>query len=482
MVSSGALCKQRLSLLEICANKRVLKVEAAILSAVEFPSVLSSCSIQVTPDMMFQATFNDDSEKIVKKFPSILKANDWLVSLTIAYKKGSLHKHLDQTHRDVRSSSALQVASDRCMHKTENICDTIAGSPSLRNLRDELQRGDSDHIDMTSDMLRPSQVYTCSLLSSTNCIHRGSFNSFVKLGASTPDLKGVLLGTQGWNKKFHVMQIVLTTGPLAQLISQSSVVNKCQACGWEAGGFIVVGQRQDWRDQVPVLMELVTCEYPLFVGVDYSHSYSGTPYLLELCTDKNPFMIRSVQPSWTTQPKDGSRKISYNICWEHDLNQSAVLSATDKVCNAVVDYVHRELENAGKKKEPIVEQQSFQRVVIPADGYCGWHSLIASQDLKAYRKIPRKAESGYAQATLLVQREERAAKQLCQSTCEKAFACLSEHWHPHIRRVMEQGVFAPSDLEWISAATGTYIRCIFLLFSRQFALAENQRDSAEHHG
>ena len=432
----------------------MLKVERAILSSVEFPSVLSSCQIILRALGVYQATFDEGTEKHVKDFGSLQQSNSWLVSMTNSYKKGDLHKQLKIAEANSRAETAFNKAID--LMATGNKLEDALASPSNPKMNTQ------DQTDVTMSMLRPPRLYTCQKACSTIGIHRGSIQSLLKLCSTNRNLRGILLGKKVWNGKFHAVQIVVSSEDHVDLVSSNEILNKCKHDGLEPCGFLMVGQHAKLRERVLDLFGTIRCESPLFIGIDFDESLMGKQFYWELVTShetaNDPF-IRRMQPSWSTQPRDAQRKQLYSVCWVSDLKE--VSSLTGRVCEAVMKQISLDDNGSSQCKttKPMsCENQRYRRLSTPADGFCGWHSLLAAGDIEAYEKIPRN-KSGYAKARLMVQKEEESSKELCNSICQQALEVLDPLWHPRVLRVMEQGDFGPCDLEWISCVAGMSIRC-----------------------
>ena len=106
------LAKQKIQILDICRSMQLYKIEKAILNVVDFPSVLGKCKVELTESLSYQATFDNEEEKIVKEFPTLKKGNDWLVSMTCAYKRGTLNACMRKTETDVRAAASLEKTRD----------------------------------------------------------------------------------------------------------------------------------------------------------------------------------------------------------------------------------------------------------------------------------------------------------------------------------------------------------------------------------
>lgn len=195
--SSQALAKQKLSILDMCKSGLVYKVEAAILKAVDFPSHLGTCKIELQESSLnFKATFDDGHQQSVKEFQALKKANDWLVMMTCAYKKGEINKQTRRTENDVRAEASFEKARDSCLPAGGgSLAASLTMSPSHQTM-------ESGAVDVTESILRPPRKSLCLLPSSTSQVHKGSLQSFIKLGASEPTACGLLFGKRGGTTSF----------------------------------------------------------------------------------------------------------------------------------------------------------------------------------------------------------------------------------------------------------------------------------------
>eukprot|EP00438_Fugacium_kawagutii_P030459 Skav210856 [mRNA] locus=scaffold2829:268688:270710:+ [translate_table: standard] len=427
-----------------------MKIEKAILSAVEFPSVLACSRVDLNEKKEYVATFDNGGEKIVKEFATIKKANDWLVTMTCSYKAGGVRKHLRQAEKDVKADAELGKVLDSCLASQGSLPNALATSPNLASTRAASAE------DVTLTILRPTKTYTCELPSSNLLVHKGSLKTLAKSGSHDPDLKAILLGKIGWNGKFHVTNMVMSHESFDSLVASESVKDFCKRKGMMTCGFWARGPRNEVRECLPKLLEKVSNASCLFLGVDYTHSLVGDPYAFEWDSSSDNAIIRSVDLTWTSQPRDSEKRMIYNVCWEHQLSTTVLEAATAKVANAVVAYAQSSVgRSQAQDNGPHVpvELKKFRRLVVPADGLCGWHSLIAAEDLDKFSNIPRKG-SGYAVCNLVVKREEEAAKELRDSMCQKALEVCEPKFYDAVKRVQLEGQLDPLDLEWVAQAAG----------------------------
>eukprot|EP00435_Cladocopium_sp_Y103_P047554 s787_g14.t1 len=423
-----ALAKQKCSIMESCINGKVWKIENEILAAVEFPSVLSTCTINLTEHMEYRVTFDNGDEKLTKVFSTIQKANEWMISMTCAFKKGSLSQAMNSATKSVKADSAWSKKADVLRESSCSLVDEVA-SPSLPKLSEKV-------LDVTTSILRPAKQCGPWVPLTEICVHKGSMQTFAKTAASTPSLVAVLLGKQGWNNKFHVTNFVLRDdGDVKGLLQSEPVLKKCKMASLQPCGFVVRGPVGDWRDQVPDLFSLLPAiDFPIFVGMDYTHHIAGKRYALER-NENHEGEIRAVDLTWTTNGRDVSKRFIYSICWDHELGSSQVADTTSKICEAIVTHLHERIAGGSEHPQELPSHcnEKFRRHQVPADGKCGWHSLIAAEDLTQYCKVPR-TRFGYAISSLLVKREEEAAKDLCRSLCSKALEVCPASMHAAIHR------------------------------------------------
>jgi len=448
------LAKQKIQILDICRSMQLYKIEKAILNVVDFPSVLGKCKVELTESLSYQATFDNEEEKIVKEFPTLKKGNDWLVSMTCAYKRGTLNACMRKTETDVRAAASLEKTRDALLQADSSSSLT----ETLKTLSPSHPEAKTDQaVDVTMDILRPPKTYTCQMSSSDSHVHRGSLQSFVKLGATEPKACGILLGKTGWNGKFHVTTMVLSTGELEELLKHEAILDYCSQQKLHMCGFLCVGRYDMWRERVVGLFAELVHTSPLFIGVQYEETLSGRYYAMEMDAMREDKPFKRVNLTWATNPRDAGRKFIYNICWENELGASIIAKATERICKAVVETVEAGVLKPQSSKALPPTTTKFKRSVIPADGMCPWHALIAAEDLTTYLAVPRKA-SGYPKAHLMVQEEEKRAKELHKSICDQALNRCHHSHRPSIQRVMAEGQMCPSDLEWVAEMAGVNVR------------------------
>lgn len=111
---------------------------------------------------------------------------------------------------------------------------------------------------------------------------------------------------------------------------------------------------------------------------------------------------------------------------------------------------------AGKMQISPSTEQSFEEHVVPADGLCFWHCVLASLDFSTWIGVPRK-DSGYATNTRLVKSEEDRARALMTKVMRTAADLGVEA--SKIEEVMATGCATVEHLPWISKALQLDVRC-----------------------
>ena len=453
--------KQRYRLLEIAAEPGgVYHVEQKILDAATFPGVLGKYKVELnTGFKSFKATFDTDTEQLAKQFPNLAKTYEWLLSMTNAYKKGDLQKHLKSAHQSVKSD----VAFDKAVHALAPKETDIAAAMKDMQPQDVVATGEGDTTvaDVTFELMTVTKMSSAPMQQSTICMHRGSLNTFVTLGASSPDLAGILMGCKVWNGKCHVVQSVITSEDLQSLYTSPKITTACEMNHLVPCGVIVKGSHQHWYDHGGEIMEhFPQCSTPLLICVDYSVNSSGDVACWEFDNTEDVRIVpdhNQVELQWTTQPHDVKKRLTYNICWLKDFGSSHVETATIKICEAVVQHVAETTKKVHSR--PAFIREVRKRIVnIPADGLCGWHSLIATSDLQGFERVPRQS-TGYAVSHVMQQQDTVSAKDLHRKTCEDALKFCDPRFHEAIHRVQVQPAFSPADLEWIAATLDRPIRC-----------------------
>eukprot|EP00438_Fugacium_kawagutii_P016372 Skav203833 [mRNA] locus=scaffold4932:4041:17810:+ [translate_table: standard] len=408
-----------------------------MLNAATFNCV-GTYTVELTENLQYKATFDAGSEHVSKEFPTLAKVNDWLISMGVSMKKGELFKHARSVQLTGKGDVAMEKAVNTLLSK-ENLTKTVSGMQPAELIA-EAQKTVSD---VTADLMTVTKPSFATMKSSTMCLHRGSFNTFVTLGATTSALSGIMLGRTAWNGKLHVVQIVLTSDPVEMLLGDEKVASVCRDLQLIQCGILVKGPEEDWSHRIEeFLLRFQSCSTSMFVCVDYSKNTTGEVFCWELNnvpeSEAEINLPDRVSPSWTTQPQDVSRRMRYNICWLRDFASSHMDAVTKKICQAVLSHLHKEsdLDLTGEKKEQNVtsgHQMDFVQHAIPADGMCGWHSILAALDLERYLSIPRES-SGYARSRLMQQTEEMAARDLHKKTCDNALLQCDQQFHKDILR------------------------------------------------
>jgi len=430
-------------------------VEQAVLAAVSFPSALqSTVSLHDTLHLGYKVTFDTGSEVISTEGTNLAKLNEWLVSKACAFKKGELHKQERKTYSAVKDAVRLESAIDELRSKNSgcNIVDALSGTAPC----EPIPANKSDSVeDVTDTILSVPKVHSVDLPQAHICIHRGSLKTFIKHCASTANMCGVLAGRVGWNEKLHITNIVQTTKSPNEFVADEKLVQTCASMKLTIYGFIMCGPEDELRTCASDVLSMCSCEFPLFLGVDHTTKPTGAYFSMERQSDG---FLKAVAPTWTSNPHDISKKMTYNICWDSDLGVSVMAAATNKICDAVVAHAMSKFNDTNQTNESPDTTTRFNCINVPPDGYCGWHSLIAAEDLMKFDTIPR-AKSGYAINARMVKQEEDAAKSLCTHTCDTALTQCCESLHADIIRVKNEDQFGPLDLQWIAQVLKLSIRC-----------------------
>ncbi|CAK9085135.1 unnamed protein product [Durusdinium trenchii] len=200
-----------------------------------------------------------------------------------------------------------------------------------------------------------------------------------------------------------------------------------------------------------------SCTSPILVAIDYSRIASGDCYAWEFCGEQKE--MRSVGISWVTQSKDRTQRLNYNLCWIDDVGSSHVENATKQIVTAVISKV---CGQGSSSQAPDPAKQPYQKLLVPADGFCGWHALIACKaencfDIDKFKKINRKP-SGYASHLKMVKNEEEAAHELHLEVCETALQVCDEVWHGAVYVGLHDG-------KALDAVYGSGEPCVHLMFA-----------------
>ena len=75
------------------------------------------------------------------------------------------------------------------------------------------------------------------------------------------------------------------------------------------------------------------------------------------------------------------------------------------------------LRKTGTMAEP-VQKAWHKKMLVPADGWCGWHALVASHDLSKFEKIPR--HNGAPVNFIVAKNELKVVKEFHAATCARA--------------------------------------------------------------
>ena len=433
------------------------RTEQQILKAVSFSTSfkgLGTVCVDSEKVKKLKASFQmGQGEYMSKTVDNPKQANDWLLSMLECVKSGNLAKSMRKTERELKPEIELSKAAEKMFAAGESGNISQVAEVDTRGFEVEAAQ------DVTSPFLKVARPASVDLCQSAVAVHKGSMNTFTTLASSDSAVYGVLFGKQAWNGKFHCTNIVVSASePLHELMNNPKVIGCCRANSLSACGLVVTTAGSWWSGDLSkheILAGLGSQGVdPLLVEVDFSTRPSGEIHCRELDLGTNE--VRSVALAPVTQPHDVRKRLLYNLCWLDDLGVSHIEAATKKICDALIKNVLSSLESDQGPRRTVATKK-YMRLEMPANGWCGWHALLASIDPGKWSLIQRNA--GHTPRNRQVQIQEEAdAKELRDSVCQKALANCDVAWYPSIRRVMVDPAFSPHDLEWICYICSNAVR------------------------
>ena len=456
--SASTLAKLKLHMVERASLGKILSVEQAILDSFALSSSLKDVgkiSLDSTLGSLNASFSLGNGEKITKSLENLKVANDWLLSMLESFKSGGLVRGIQIAQKEVKSSVALEKAAN-----------TLESSGSASFEQDICIQADAaggSKVDVTEHFLSTAKPHLVMVRPATVCIHKGTLMTFSKLAARDQSVWGIMLGREAWNGKTHVVSIVLANSKSNQqsvedLMSHSAVAGRMASQGAIACGVVASGTEAFWREQSANLLGKFTrtCASPILVIVDFAQKLTGDVVAWEWDEDQDQPMPIVVSISYASQPKDISKRLSYNMCFADDMGVSHLEATTKKICEAMLKHA---LGSEKLFRRPSSRLITYRRLDVPADGYCGFYSLAAFDDLEQFEKIPRK-DSGYAQNPQMVKYELENIKAYHESIVSEALTALGHlpRYRDAIQRVQVNPSFAPADLEWISQVCKATVR------------------------
>ncbi|CAK9113659.1 unnamed protein product, partial [Durusdinium trenchii] len=370
--------------MDMLAQQHVVEAEMPILKATNLLSMTGCEQIEVDrPLGRLRVSFNSGDAIITKLFDTHKAAYDWLLSMGHSLKSGVLDKSMRAAAKEVAPGVDLERAAASQTSKVDlsTAVDTLQGAQKLQ--------GDGGIKDVTKEFMEVTRTHTAHLPESVVCLHKGSMNSVTTLAASNPSTVALLLGKKAWNDKLHCMQFVLSTTTVADLAKHDRVAARCKTLGFSLVGAVVTGPYEEWASQNKrnEIFDLLDFSNPLLVTIDFSANCAGDLACWELSRDNDDTM-KAVSISWVTQPKDRSRRHCYNVCWINDLGTSHIEATAKQVCASVLQHLKSQtdlLAKADRTKQ--MKLSYFEKVSTIADGWCGWHSMLAARDVQRYLKV-----------------------------------------------------------------------------------------------
>ena len=386
-----------------------------------------------------------------------MAVNEWLLSMARSYKSGSLSKSIRQVERSIASGIKL----DKAILKLADT-QTLSFEEAVSSLQSTsaLPKDIAECQDVTASFLaKDPQV---DLLGSNICIHKGNYNTFASTTAANPNISAILSGKNAWNDKFHVTQMVLSIATPIDMLQCEKIIARCEVQRLKPCGLILVGEAGQLYEEnnVKSTLEPFKPGHPtlILISIDCSQKAIGIYFASQLNAEIG--IVQRVSLSWVAQSRaEGSQYLSYNICHLSELGVSHYDKVTEKIALVVVKQVQTKMSSgvdASAKHGPLV---LFRKVNVMAEHYCGWHSLLANDDLTKYDKIPRSAETTTHLNSRILQEEEANGRELHEATCEVALRECDLVYTQDILRIQKEDCFAPQDLYWISQVMGFSIRC-----------------------
>lgn len=368
--TAGTLSKQKQGMMLSMSEGKIRKVEQHILSAIDWSGVLSEQSkVEVDATLgMFKASFDIGEEVMTKRFETVKAMHEWLLSMMHSLKSGNVAQTIRKVQQAVKSDVALDKAADKLL---------VAGNATLGEAVEPVAGKVPDVEDITGDFLALHAPKQAKLPDATICLHKGSLATLASMASSNQLISALLLGKDVWNGKFHAIQMIMTTGPVENLLEHERVLARCKTGSLVPCGAVLVGPSDYPAKHSEMVQALVknladSCTSPILVAIDYSRIASGDCYAWEFCGEQKE--MRSVGISWVTQSKDRTQRLNYNLCWIDDVGSSHVENATKQIVTAVISKV---CGQGSSSQAPDPAKQPYQKLLVPADGFCGWHALIA---------------------------------------------------------------------------------------------------------
>ena len=446
---SGTLAKQRSAILEKFTYGLIRSVEQRVLDAVLFsPGTEGRGKVELhEPLGSFRVSFElGKYEKMTKIVETTKAANDYLLEMMESFKSGSLTQRMRANKAEVKPAVALTKAADDLQQKS-------SGKDGLDDFV-PLLSGEGSATDVTADFLNIAKEQVVEKLAASIAIHRNSLNSFIQVASKSPNVFGVMLGKEAWNKKFHSVSIILATTCISDVLKNERVQGRCQSMGLSPCGAIVVGPENHWMSRFSeVAGHFNGVANPLMICVDFSNKICGDVSAVEM-NDEVGGQV-AVSPSWTTNPRDVQLRFNYTMTFLDDFGISHVEDATKRICSAIMSHV-LERDHALYRRRGSSKTVSYKKLPMPADGWCGFHSIIAGNNLEQYLSVPRK-DNGDAKQNHMISLESRTVKQFHRDVCQKAldrFPMLRDQ----IENVKSNPAFSPADLSWISEVCGITVR------------------------
>ena len=364
------------------ASGRVRAVEQYIIDQLSFVKSLPGQSTVEVSDTVgwYTAKFIMGEETLSKRFETLKPLNDWLLTMSHSFKTGSFSQGVKKAQQSVKGSVQLDIAVQKL--EIDKAPKDAANDPLLTLTNSEEKQVGAGAQDITSEFLAVAAAKSEKELlpESSVCVRKDNLSTLCNLAASDHTVCALLLGKNAWNSKLHATQMVLTTGPIESVLQHERVVARCSSSSLVACGAVVVGSKI-YPEQHPDLVKDIMGQLngaAIIIALDYSRVVSGDWYAWELCPESNE--LRAVSISWVTNPRDRSQRLSYNMCWVEELGVGHVEAATRQIVAALVKQIRgkddgvRQGQNTGGGGV-----QFYDKLPVPADGYCGWHSLLAFQ-------------------------------------------------------------------------------------------------------
>ena len=294
--------------------------------------------------------------------------------------------------------------------------------------------------DVTTEFLVESKQQGCAMLSSRYILYRGLCQSL--LGNRDKYIRNQQLGILAGNKDL-VLDVILGTS-VEEITTSPELLSRWDTLNYEIMGMVLFeNQAADSMKHMGTMKKLfASVKKPLLLLI---FGTSTEPSCWEFYDHEDDECEKFTRVDLDSRGKNRRKNADYRIIPVDQLGVTFEDEAAFLVSQAVCKQMATAVADKDARSQP---KSSFKLCPVPPDGYCFWHSVLASLQPEKFSRIER-SENGWAVNKRQEKVEAAAAKHLLQLAVD---AGIDQSKFPH-------GYVDLPDIAMIAEKLNLAVRC-----------------------